>query len=75
MDAQISIPAELKERIEREADARGMSLPEFMRASIEWAIAQESPDDALFSDSAVYRDDGPNDFASKHDDHLYGDDS
>ena len=73
MDAQISLPSDLKDKIEREAIARGMSLPDFVRTSLEWVIAQKWYDDPLFADTAVYRDDGPDDFASKHDDHLYGD--
>jgi predicted DNA-binding protein len=73
MDTQISLPPELKAKIEREANARGMSVAEFVRESLEHAVAQTTSDDPLFADAAVYRDDGPNDFASKHDDYLYGD--
>lgn len=73
MDSQISLPSDLKAKIEREANARGMSLPEFVCKSLEWAIAQNPSDDPLFADTAVYRDDGPVDLASNHDDYLYGD--
>ena len=73
MDTQISLPPELKDKIEREANARGMSLSEFVCKSLEWAIAQNSSDDPLFADTAVYCDDGPDDVASNHDDYLYGD--
>ncbi len=73
MDAHISLSPDLKARIEREANARGMSLPDFVRDSLEWAIAQKPSDDPLFADTAVYRDNGPVDFASNHDDYLYGD--
>ena len=74
MDTQISLSPELKAKIEREANARGMSVAEFVRESLEHAVAQKtSEDDPLFADTAVYRDDGPNDFASNHDDYLYGD--
>lgn len=72
MDAQISISPELKAKIEREANARGMSLSDFVRESLEQAIAHNASEDPLFADTAVYRDDGPTDFASKHDDYLYG---
>jgi hypothetical protein len=72
METQISLPADLKEKIKHEADSRGMSLPEFVRQSLEWAIAQKPSDDPLFADAAVYRDDGPVDFASNHDGYLYG---
>ena len=73
MDSNISLSADFMARIEREADARGMSLPDFVRDSLEWAIAQKPSDDPLFADTAVYRDDGPVDFASNHDNLLYGD--
>lgn len=73
MDMQISVPPDLKDKIEREARLRGMPLAEFVCTSLEWAISQNSSNDPLFADAAVYRDDGPVDFASNHDAHLYGD--
>jgi predicted DNA-binding protein len=73
MDTQISLSPDLKERIEREANARGMSLSDFVRESLEWVISQRRSDDPLFADNAVYRDEGPADSASNHDDYLYGD--
>ncbi len=73
MDTHISLPPELRAKIEREAKTRGMSVSDFVRASLENAVAQHPSDDPLFADTAVYRDDGPNDFASRHDDYLYGD--
>ena len=73
MDMHISLSPELKARIEREAIARGMSLSDFVRECLEQGIAHKPSDDPLFADTAVYRDDGPTDFASNHDDYLYGD--
>jgi hypothetical protein len=73
MDTQISLPPELKSKIEREANARGMSVVEFVRETLEHAVRQKTPEDPLFADTTVYRDDGPNDLASNHDDYLYGD--
>ena len=73
MDTQILLPPELKSRIEREANARGVSVPEFVRESLEHAVAQQPAEDPLFADTAVYRDDGPDDVASNHDRYLYGD--
>jgi len=70
---EILLPPDLKEKIEREADARGMSLSDFVCKSLEWLIAQQSAEDPLFADTAVHRDDGPDDVSSKHDDYLYGD--
>lgn len=73
MDTEISLSPDLLAKVEREAKARGMPLAEFVRESLEQAIAQKPSDDPLFTDTAVYRDDGPADFASKHDDYLYED--
>jgi predicted DNA-binding protein len=73
METQISLPPELKAKVEREANARGMSLPDFVRESLEHAVTQKPSEDPLFADTAVYRDDGPCDFASHHDRYLYGD--
>lgn len=81
MDTPFSLPPDLKAKIEREADARGMSVADFVRVSLESAVVQEPSDapepgsysDSLFADTAVYRDDGPADLAAKHDDYLYGD--
>jgi len=75
MDTHIALPPELTARIEREANARGISVAEFVRESLEHAIALERPEDPLFADTAVYHDDGSDDFASNHDEYLYGDSS
>lgn len=73
MDTQITLPPELKAKIEREANARGMSVSDFVRESLEHAVTQEPSEDSMFADTAVYRDGGPNDLASNHDGYLYGD--
>lgn len=73
MDLRISLPAELKDRAEREAAARGLSLPEFVRVSLERAITSRRADDPLFADDAVYGASGPDDTAARHDDYLYED--
>ncbi len=73
MDTQISLPAELKAKIQREANARGMSVSDFLRESLEHALSQQPAEDPLFADTAVYRDDGPDDVATNHDRYLYGD--
>jgi hypothetical protein len=72
MDMHISLSPDLIAKIEREANARGLSLQDFVRESLEDAVAQKQTDDPLFTDTAVYRDEGPADFASRHDDYLYG---
>ena len=73
MDLQISIPDDLKQKIEEAAKARGISLPDFVRTTLVWAISQKPIEDSLFSDTAVYADNGPIDCASNHDEYLYGD--
>ncbi len=73
MDTPISISPELKAKIEREAAARGISPSDFVRESLEMAVTRKPSGDPLFADTAVYRDDGPGDCASNHDDYLYGD--
>ena len=73
MDTPINIPSDLQAKVLREADACGMSVAEFVRISLEWAVARKPYEDPLFTDTTVYRDDGPTDLAVKHDDYLYGD--
>lgn len=75
MDPRISLPPDLEAKIEREARACGMSVSDFVRTSLERAIAQKPAIDPMFADTAVFRDNGPVDFASNHDDYLYGDKS
>lgn len=73
MDAKIPVSSDLMVKVQREADARGISLSEFVTQSLEQALALNSADDPLFSDDAVYRDQGLVDLAARHDDYLYGD--
>lgn len=73
MDTHISLSAELRAKVDREAKARGMSLTGFVRESLELAITHKPIEDSLFADTAVYCDDGPANAASNHDDYLYGD--
>lgn len=75
MGMNIILPPDLEARIEQEANARGMSLADFVRASLERVIAPNPADDPLFADTAVYHDDGPADYAANHDEYLYGNQS
>ena len=75
METTISLPPDLKAKAECEANARRMTLSEFVRESLELAISQNLTDDPLFSDRAVYCDDAPADLAANHDRYLYGKDS
>ena len=73
MDTQITLTPDLKVKVEQEADARGMTVAEFVRELLERAISQSRSDDPMFSDKAVFRDNGPTDLAAEHDEYLYGD--
>jgi hypothetical protein len=73
MNIQITLPADLQTKLEREAAARGMSVADFVRSSLEWALTQKRAEDPLFADKCVWQDDGAVDVAEKHDDYLYGD--
>lgn len=74
MNTTITLTPDLQARIEREALARGMSVPEFVRETLERAIRQSATDDPLFTDDAVFQDQGLTDLAARHDDYLYGED-
>lgn len=54
MNTQISLSPELRAKVDREAKARGMSLTDFVRESLERAITHKPTDDSLFADTAVY---------------------
>ena len=73
METQITLPSDLKQKIEREATAQGMTVDEFVTDSLERAVANGRSNDPLFADDAVFRDDGPTDTAANHDEYLYGD--
>jgi hypothetical protein len=69
------LPRDLKVRVERHARARGVSLGEYVRRSLERALAQpeEIAEDSPFGDEAVYSGESPASYAADHDDYLYGD--
>ena len=73
MDKQISIPADLQEKIEGLARARGISVDEFVRQSLEDRISSSRQHDSLFRDGEVFQGDSPVDGSTNHDDYLYGD--
>jgi hypothetical protein len=75
METTIQIPDKLKTRAEQAALARGLSLDEFVRQSLEWMLAHPAETDSLFTDQAVYTGEAPDDLSIHHDQHLYGDDS
>lgn len=47
MEAQISLPADLKAKAEQAASTRGMSLPDFVRQSLEQAIDADRDGEAI----------------------------
>jgi len=73
MDDSLHLPPDLTERAAREAAERGMSLPELVRVTLERIVSSEPATDSLFTDNAVFSDDGPADLAARHDAYLYGD--
>lgn len=73
MDTQVSLSPDLVARIEHAASVRGVSVSDFVRESVEVALAQKSASDPLFADNTVFRDEGSDDYASNHDEYLYGD--
>jgi len=68
----VRLPEELKLLAERAAQSRGISLEQFIQQSLKEALGQMAEHDPLFADQAVFRDDGPSDFAAEHDRYLYG---
>ena len=73
MDTQISLPADLTAKATREAVERGMSLPDFVRVTLERIVSCRPDADSLFADTAVFTGDAPSDLAGEHDKYLYGD--
>lgn len=72
MNPTISLPVELIEKISREASARGVSIEEFVRLSVEQSLAESISRDPLFADDAVYDGEAPADLSANHDEYLYG---
>ena len=74
----IMLPPRLKERVEAQARARGLSFGEFVRRALEKAVsekrAKKGGDDPLLSDHAVFRGKVPPDLSRRHDFYLYGGD-
>ena len=73
MGFQIIVPADLQNKVEEQAKARGITVNDFVCESLERAVATTRADDSLFADSAVYSNNGSDDAATNHDDYLYED--
>ncbi len=72
----ILFPDDLKERAERTAAEKGISLEEFVRETVERHLQKlELPrsEDPYFANNSVYEGDTPTDVVERFDDYLYGD--
>lgn len=67
----VQVPDDLRDKIARAAQHRGMSLNAFVRSCLASAVDRGA--DPLFSDSAVFVGDAPSDLSVNHDDYLSGD--
>ncbi len=75
METTIELPDDLKEKAEHAATARGLSLDEFVRETLEWALVDPDETDPLFVDDAVFSGEAPADLSVNHDKYLYGEDA
>ena len=75
MVTTLEIPDDLKLKAEETATARGLSLDEFIREVLEWALTPSDASDPLFADDAVYAGAAPADLSTHHDQYLYGEDT
>lgn len=73
----IMLPTELKQKAMRCSRRLGVSFGEFVRLSIQDALACKYPEttDSLFEDHAVFEGSSPTDAAENHDELLYGEKS
>lgn len=73
----VMLPEDLKVQALKRAGTMGISLGRFIRGAMERALQQpngdESADDPLFTDDAVFLEETPLDLAQNHDEYLYGD--
>lgn len=71
----IMLDEELKLQIEQGARNEGVSLAQWMQRAARQrlaAMASESKPDPLFSDTATFDGEVPEDLADNHDQYLYG---
>ena len=69
----IMLPPEVKASATERARHLGISFAEFVRRSLESALAAVPPTgDPLLEDRAVFADRGASDWAAEHDEYLYG---
>lgn len=73
MDDPISIPDDLRQKVARLAESKGISVNELICQTLEQKVSSRRRADTLFTDTAIFRGEAPVDGASNHDDYLYGD--
>lgn len=73
VDITVQIPDELRDKVAREAEHRGMTLEAFVRLCISSVVDRRH--DPLFADTAVYAGDAPATLSRDHDDFLHGEKS
>lgn len=75
----IMLPRDLKVRLTLRARELGISVGELIRRAVSRALDQSPGEaqaaDPLMGDESVCRESVPPDYSTRHDDHLYGDDS
>jgi len=70
-DFTVQIPDALHEKLAQSAQHQGLSIDAFVQLCLSSAVDMKR--DSLFSDTAIFSGDTPNDLAENHDDYLYGD--
>ena len=72
----ILLPAVLREKAEKVAHGRGITLSELIRRQLATSVrgtkATKRGGDPIFSPSSLMRPGGTGDIAARHDDYLYG---
>jgi len=70
-DFTVQISDDLREKIAQTAQHQGMSIDAFVQLCLSSIVDMKK--DTLFSDTAVFSGDTPDDLSENHDDYLYGD--
>jgi hypothetical protein len=69
----VQIPDQLKDKVARAAQQRGMTLEASVRLCISTVVDRRH--DSLFADTAVYAGEAPATLSKDHDEFLYGEQS
>ncbi|MBI5201662.1 MAG: hypothetical protein HY925_08770 [Elusimicrobia bacterium] len=62
----------MKRRVERAADARGISLGAYLREALVKSLTSAGEKDPLIADSRIFTGKVPANLSAEHDRHLYG---